>query len=131
MTIKAIVGLLFITFFISIMFGRLGLAFIPSPKGLIIGMIAGLVVSALIAGGTYWYYQNTATGQRELTDERSNLNNGLNRTITIYTADGEVIARYTGKIDLEGNDGGYVIFDYNGKRYTYYNCFVESIADIN
>ena len=74
MTIKAIVGLLIITFFISVMFGMSGLAFIPSPKGLIIGMIAGLVVSALIAGGTYWYYQNTATGKRELTDERSNLN---------------------------------------------------------
>lgn len=38
--------------------------------------------------------------------------------------------QYTGKIDIEGNDGGYVLFDYEGKRYTYYNCFVESIADI-
>ena len=47
-----------------------------------------------------------------------------------YTADGEIIAQYTGKIDIEGNDGGYVLFDYEGKRYTYYNCFVESIADI-
>lgn len=44
--------------------------------------------------------------------------------------DGEIIAQYTGKIDIEGNDGGYVLFDYEGKRYTYYNCFVESIADI-
>lgn len=50
--------------------------------------------------------------------------------MTIYTADGEIIAQYTGKIDIEGNDGGYVLFDYEGKRYTYYNCFVESIAEI-
>ena len=34
------------------------------------------------------------------------------------------------RIDIEGNDGGYVLFDYQGKRYTYYNCFVESIAEI-
>ena len=58
------------------------------------------------------------------------LGNGLERTVTIYTADGEIIAQYTGKIDIEGNDGGYVLFDYEGKRYTYYNCFVESIAEI-
>lgn len=58
------------------------------------------------------------------------VNYGLERTVTIYTADGEIIAQYTGKIDIEGNDGGYVLFDYEGKRYTYYNCFVESIAEI-
>lgn len=58
------------------------------------------------------------------------LANGLNRHITIYTADGNVIAEYEGKIDLEDNQGGYVLFDYEGKRYTYYNCFVESIAEI-
>lgn len=26
-------------------------------------------------------------------------------------------------------NGGYVKFDYDGKRYVYYNCFVETIAD--
>ena len=91
MTIKAIVGLLFITFFISIMFGRFGLAFIPSPKGLIIGMIAGLVVSALIAGGTYWYYQNTATGQRELTDERSKFKKGGKKGNQNFNGEGKSI----------------------------------------
>lgn len=35
--------------------------------------------------------------------------------MTIYTADGEIIAQYTGKIDIEGNDGGYVLFDYEGE----------------
>ena len=72
----------------------------------------------------------TASGQRALTDQKSEMDNGLERTVTIYTADGEIIAQYTGKIDIEGNDGCYGLFDYEGKRYTYYNCFVESIADI-
>lgn len=53
------------------------------------------------------------------------------RSITVYTADGEVIATYSGKIDIDTNDGGYVKFDLDGKRYIYYNCFVESIADID
>ncbi len=32
-------------------------------------------------------------------------------------------------IDIETNDGGYVKFDFDGKRYIYYNCFVETIAE--
>lgn len=68
---------------------------------------------------------------RMATDLKSDFNGGLDRTVTVYTADGDIIAEYKGKIDIETNDGGYVKFDYDGKRYIYYNCFVESIADIN
>lgn len=63
------------------------------------------------------------------TDVKSDLNGGLNRIINVYTADGKIIASYEGRIDIETNDGGYVKFDYDGKRYVYYNCFVETIAD--
>lgn len=80
--------------------------------------------------GVNWYYTKTATGRRAVTDQRSELNNGLERTINVLNADGKVIRTYTGVIDIEGNDGGYVLFEYNGKRYTYYNCYLESIADI-
>lgn len=93
------------------------------------GIASGVVVFALLFG-MMWYYNNTASGQRALVDQKSNIGNGIERTITVYTADGKVIAQYTGKIDIEGNDGGYVLFDFEGKRYTYYNCFVESVADI-
>ena len=94
-------------------------------------IIAALVIIGLLFGGMWWYYHGTASGSRALTDQKSELGNGLERTITVYTADGEIIAQYEGKIDIEGNDGGYVLFDYNGHRYTYYNCFVESIAEID
>lgn len=91
---------------------------------LTIGIIAGMFF------GFRWYYTSTASGQRAVVDQRADLTGGLERTITIYTADGNQIAQYTGRIDIEGNDGGYVLFDFEGKRYTYYNCFVESIAEI-
>lgn len=68
-----------------------------------------------------------ASLDRELTDIKSEIGNGLQREIKVYTANGEVIAEYKGKIDIE-SDNGYVKFDYKGKRYMYYNCFVESIA---
>lgn len=102
--------------------------------GELIGTVAGVCISAFLIFGLFcgmrWYFTSTASGQRAMVDQRSDINNGIERTVTVYTADGQVIASYTGKIDLEGNDGGYVLFDYNGKRYTYYNCFVESIAEL-
>lgn len=69
--------------------------------------------------------------ERSVTDFKSDINGGMQRTITVYTADGKELATYKGKIDIETNDGGYVKFDFNGKRYIYYNCFVESIATID
>lgn len=92
-------------------------------------IICGVICIALLIG-MLWYYNNTASGQRALVDQESELSNGMERVIRVYTANGDLIAEFEGKIDIEGNDGGYVLFDYQGKRYTYYNCFVESIAEI-
>lgn len=91
-----------------------------------IGVI--LIIALLL--GMLWWFNSTASGQRALTDQKSELANGLERIVRVYTANGDIIAEYEGIIDIEGNDGGYVLFDYQGKRYTYYNCFVESIAEI-
>ena len=89
-----------------------------------------IILSTVLLLGMRWYYTSTASGKRALTDEYSELNDGLERIVTVYTADGDIIAQYEGRIDIEGNDGGYVLFDFEGRRYTYYNCFVESIAII-
>ena len=89
-------------------------------KALAILMSAAMTVSVI----------GCASWSRAVTDIRSDIGGGLNRTITVYTANGDVLATYEGKIDIETNDGGYVKFDFNGKRYIYYNCFVESIANI-
>jgi len=107
---------------------------ICASENIIWKIISGVIATILIIAslfGLLWYYKNTASGQREIVDQRSNFNGGLERTVTVYTATGDIIARYTGKIDIENNDGGYVIFDFQGKRYMYYNCFVEIIGDIN
>lgn len=71
-----------------------------------------------------------ASWDRFKTDIKSDFSGGIQRTIKVYTANGDLIAEYEGKIDSETNGGGYVKFDFDGKRYIYYNCFVESIADI-
>lgn len=102
-------------------------------NGLLVGAIWIIVSAALIIGlyaGFNWYFTNTASGRRAMVNQQSEINNGLERTINIYTADGDLLATYTGKIDIESKKGGYLLFDFEGKRYTYYNCFIESIADI-
>ena len=96
---------------------------------IIIPIVCLLATIGLLVG-MLWYFGNTASGQRAVVDQRSDLGNGLDRIVRVYTANGDIIAEFEGKIDIEGNDGGYVLFDYQGKRYTYYNCFVESVAEI-
>lgn len=129
MTIMAWVGS--IIFAIVILGAGFTCAFLfDNYVGKCVSVIVSIVLTILLYCGFNWYFTSTASGKRAMIDERSELNNGLDRVITIYTADGNVLAEYEGNIDIEANDGGYVIFDYDGKPYMYYNCFVESIAEI-
>lgn len=87
-------------------------------KKKIIAVVLGLALCLGMTGCASW--------DRMVTDMKSDVNGGMQRTITVYTADGKELATYEGKIDIDTNDGGF-----NDKRYIYYNCFVESIADID
>lgn len=90
--------------------------------------IVGIVLTlALVLGAVGM--TGCASLDRALTDVKSEVGNGLERTINIYTLTGEPIATYKGKIDIEVSEGGKVKFDHNGKRYIYYNCTIETIAD--
>ena len=124
MTIAAwiLIGLVvIISILISIVFAK---------EKMVIGPIVTMVIALVIIGGIVFYSYGTASGRRALIDQKSDLNNGLERTINVYTANGDLIATYTGQIDIEDKDGGYIKFDFDGKRYMYYNCFVETIANI-
>lgn len=131
MTIGTIVICVFISIFILFGVASIYFAIDPPSNDSIIFVVCTVALIAATWFGGHWYCNNTASGIRAMTDQKAELGNGLNRTVTVYTADGQVIAQYTGHIDIEDNDGGYILFDYEGKRYTYYNCFVESIADID
>lgn len=123
-----------IIFFFAVAFvGTLAVgivAYLESIPGRILAAVLGVIIIIALLLGMLWWFNNTASGQRALTDQKSELANGLERVVRVYTANGDIIAEYEGIIDIEGNAGGYVLFDYQGKRYTYYNCFVESIAEI-
>lgn len=77
-------------------------------------LVIGLLITAIVVGGIigigYWYCNNTAGGVRALKDQRSELNNGLNREIIITAEDGREIFYYKGKCDIETTDG-YILFE--------------------
>jgi hypothetical protein len=68
-----------------------------------------------------------ASCERELKSCNSDVAGGLYRVVNIYTYDGLLIATYEGKIDIDDNSNGSIMFDLNGKRYVYYNAIVEVI----
>ena len=116
LVILAVVGL-----FVSFM------CFTDDPK---LGVITLLVV-LLVWAGTFiafkWYYGSTASGARALKDQQSNLNQGLNRQITITAEDGREIYHYKGKCDIETQDR-YILFEgEDGLRRTIYWGITDTI----
>ena len=50
-----------------------------------------LIAAGIIVGGLLWF-KYSASGQRALIDQKSNLSGGIERTINVYTANGDTIA---------------------------------------
>lgn len=90
-------------------------------KKTFIKILAG---AALLAALTF---PGCASCERELKSCNSDVAGGLYRTINIYSLDGKLLATYEGKVDIDNNQNGSVMFDLNGKRYVYYNAIVEVI----
>ena len=88
------------------------------------------IIALIIILSSFYFVFISQSFKRKIVDLKSEYGGGLERVINIYTANGDLIATYQGKIDLDTNNGGYVKFDYDGKRYIYYNCYIETIADI-
>lgn len=88
--------------------------------------ILAVTISAAALIIIIWLF-NTNSLRRGIVDWRSN-HGGLYREITVYLPDGS-IDHFEGKIDIEKNNGTEVKFDYDGKRYIYYNCKIKTVAD--
>lgn len=81
-------------------------------KNVCIGLLVTALVAGLLIGGGSWYFNNTAEGARALKEQQSNLNNGLNREITIIAADGREVFHYKGKCDIEtDHEDNYILFE--------------------
>lgn len=106
------------------------------------GSVGGAVATAIIAiilcialmFGLSWYHKNTASGARSYKDFESNLQNGLEREITIYAEDGREIFHYEGRVDIEtAHDGNanYILFESEeGQRYLIYYGIQDTVLII-
>lgn len=125
MTIGAIVLLVILAVvgvFVSVML------LADDPKSGVIALLICLLVWVGAFVAFKWYYGSTASGMRALKDQQSNLNQGLNREITITAEDGREIYHYKGKCDIETQDR-YILFEgEDGLRRTIYWGVTDTIV---
>lgn len=65
-------------------------------------------------------------------DFNSYYNGGLHRTVKVYDIDGDLVAEYTGKFDIETDHSTYILWDDEmGKRHIIYFSTFNVIIDEN
>lgn len=83
------------------------------------GSVLTTIIAAILVVGAFcgfrWYYRNTASGQRALKTQESNLGGGLYRTVEVYSYDGDLIKSWSGEFDVTENDQE-TFFDIDGRR---------------
>lgn len=93
-----------------------------SYKGVapIVGAIVSLLLAALIAGGMLFWLYSTESGARAIKDTQSIFNGGIERTVTVYDINGEIIQQYRGRFDVAYDSERIKFDDENGKRHIIY-----------
>lgn len=67
---------------------------------------------------------------RACKDFNSDYYGGLNRTVKVYNIDGDLVAEYTGKFDIETDNETYILWDDEmGKRHIIYFSTFNVIID--
>lgn len=97
------------------------------------GISSGIISIAIFIGaifGINWYNTSTASGIRAYKDYQSNIDNGIEREITITAEDGREIFHYKGKVDVESDHtDNYIKFESEeGKRYMIYYGITDTIV---
>lgn len=105
-----------------------------STGGAVATAVIAIIICIALMFGLSWYHKNTATGARSYKDFESNLQNGLEREITIYAEDGRQIFHYEGKVDIETKHDGnanYILFESEeGQRYLIYYGIQDTVLII-
>ena len=101
----------------------LGLNEFSSKRQKILIVIIEIVLIAGTVIGCGFYNTHTESGKRALKTWDSEKGGGLNRTVTVYDMQGEEVAKYQGKFDVEESHSDGVVkikFDTDGKRHIIY-----------
>ena len=126
MTIGAIIGLSLLTIAVITV-----VAVVCSnyKKARAFSVIAGLVVIAAAWSIGVWYYSGTEAGKRAVKTQQSNFGGGIQRRITVFDVEGDVIAQYEGRFDIEYDDDRILFDDEEGLRHIIYYPTGNVIVD--
>lgn len=106
-----------------IIFGVITISDMYSTSSKVIGVIIEIVVIASMIIGCGVYNTRTESGKRHLKSWESETSGGINRTVTVFDIEGDELAKYTGKFDIEESSQEGVVkikFDCEGKRHIIY-----------
>lgn len=132
MTFGAIIGCSIITVCVLLLIG--GCCFLADSEGKIIAiaLLVGIIICGIMWGITAWYYNNTEEGKRAFKTQQSNFNGGITREVKVYDVEGDLIAEYKGKFDIEYDDDRILFDDENGNRHIIYyptgNVIIDEIG---
>lgn len=89
-----------------------------------VGLTAAILIVAIgLSGITFWHLYYTESGKRAQKTFYSEVGGGLYRVVKVYDMDGEQIAEYKGKFDVEEHQTEGVTkikFDLDGERHIIY-----------
>ena len=107
MTVGAIIGLSFLSIMVIISVAVLCYQY---KKARIPSVIVGIIILAFSWSIAAWYFNGTESGKRAMKTQASNFGGGIERKITVFDVQGDVIAEYEGKFDIEYDDDR-ILFD--------------------
>ena len=124
MTISSIILCVILTIVIlAITLGRLWIKNSEGSASLVF-RIATPIIALGIIGGLWWcvyfWQNNTESGRRELKTQDSNFHGGIEREVTVYDMNGDVIEHFQGKFDVEYKNERVMFDDENGNRHIIY-----------
>lgn len=116
------IGIGLVLFIMAIVVGFMYVTECEAKAKLIVVMVEVALMIALI-GGCAMYNTRTESGKRHIKSWESETSGGIDRTVTVYDIEGEEVAKYQGRFDIEESSQEGVVkikFDCDGKRHIIY-----------
>lgn len=98
-------------------------------KGAVVGGLVGLIVCLIVLSALLWTFNYTESGKRAMKTQHSELNGGIEREVKVYDINGDLIAEYKGKFDIDHDDEQIIFDDENGKRHIIYYRTATVVID--
>lgn len=89
-------------------------------SSVVVGTLVGIILSGIVLGIMLFYFNNTASGKRAFKSQESDFNYGIERSVEVYDATGNLLKTYSGKFDVDYDDNRIIFDDENNKRHVIY-----------